>query len=164
MSSLQRKVARAQSKGDMIKAVAELRQMAQMWKSLYDEQTVTMAKMGEDFGETYQQAMEEIEMTKAVTYMMLWNTPDSLIRVTAKEIEDFNEQSAREDGSWDLRIDGDDEAGFEITLEWGEVVEDAEIDQSNIDQDDSEENGGETHEEGEENTPDNEEEVTNGEA
>ena len=153
MSSLQRRVARAQTKGDMIKAVDELRQAAQMWKSLYDEQTVTMAKMGEEFSETYERAMQEIDMTKAITYMMLWNTPDLKIRVQADQIDAFNKQSERDDGSWDLQIDGDDEVGFEITLEWVGVVEDGEA------PDPKGEDNEETFEEGEQDTPDTEEEV-----
>lgn len=131
MSSLQRQVARSQSKGDMIKAVAELRQTAQMWKSLYDEQTVNMSKMGEDFGAQFQQAMEEIAMTKAVTYMMLWNSENNTIEVLPEQIESFNKKS-EEDGNWDIDIGGDDEAGFDISLLWKAEDEVAETDLSEM--------------------------------
>ena len=117
MSSLQRKVARAQTKGEMIAAVKELRQTAQMWKSLYDEQVIQMSKMQDQFNETFGQAIEEIGMTKAITYMMLWRSPDKTIEIAADEITSFNEETAK-DGDWDIEIDGGPDEGFKISLNW----------------------------------------------
>ena len=117
MSSLQRKVARAQTKGEMIAAVKELRQTAQMWKSLYDEQVIQMSKMQDQFNETFGQAVEEIGMTKAITYMMLWRSPDKTIEIAADEITSFNEETAK-DGDWDIEIDGGPDEGFKISLNW----------------------------------------------
>lgn len=123
MSNLQRRVARSQTKGEMIKAVSELRQTAQMWKSLYDEQTVNMAKMGEEFNVAYNTAMEEVEMTKAITYMMLFNEPGTAMEVSAEQINAFNLMGETE-GSWEIDIEGGDEEGFTITLERVEVEDD----------------------------------------
>ncbi len=115
MSSLQRRVTRSQTKGEMIQQAKELREAAQMWKSLYDEQVVKMADMTGQFAETFQQAQEEIDMTKAITYMMLYQAEDATTIVEVANIDKFNETSA-ENGSWDINIEGGDGEDFVITL------------------------------------------------
>ncbi len=149
MSSLQRRVARSQTKGEMIEAVKELRQAAQMWKSLYDEQTIKMAKMGEDFTVTFQEAIEEIDMTKAITYMMLYQSEDSTATVEVASIEAFNAISA-EDGEWEIDIAGGDGEDFVITLL---RLDDKEVDNGETPDPEGTEDEQETSKQGEQDTP-----------
>jgi hypothetical protein len=115
----------------MIDQASELRQAAQMWKNLYDQQTVSLAAQGEQFNEAFEALGEEVELARAVTYMILWNN-EFQVEVSQAEIEAFNAKS-EEDGDWSLDIAGDDATGFTITLERvGEEVLDGETLRENL--------------------------------